>query len=286
MPSSHDGRSTTTSATSTRPRRGSCYSMPHRRFFRRFPNPAAARCASARTPGRGNSRSARWSPASMSAASTPTRTDPGCGGSRRPRRSGPPASRPPRSDACVVRAAGAEVDRAGRVQVRPDCTLPGHPEIFVIGDLMSLDSLPGLAQVAIQSGRHAAATIVRRLRGDATERRFRYHDLGTMATISRFQRDRDDRTRASVGVRRLVPLARGAPRCADWIQESHRRPRQLARCLPWPRTPAARDHPTAGLRSRPLEAPAAESPAEALPAASIPTAAPASLGKSFHKYDS
>jgi NADH dehydrogenase len=86
----------------------------------------------------------------------------------------------------VARAAGAEVDRAGRVHVRPDCTLPGHPEIFVIGDLMSLDRLPGLAQVAIQSGRHAAATIVRRLGGDTAERPFKYRDRGTMATISRF----------------------------------------------------------------------------------------------------
>ncbi len=83
-------------------------------------------------------------------------------------------------------AAGAQVDRAGRVLVRSDCTLPGHPEVFVIGDLMSLDHLPGLAQVAIQSGRHAAATIVRRLGGDSTERPFRYRDRGTMATVSRF----------------------------------------------------------------------------------------------------
>jgi NADH dehydrogenase len=87
----------------------------------------------------------------------------------------------------VAQAAGAEVDRAGRVQVRPDCTLPGHPEVFVVGDLMSLDRLPGLAQVAIQSGHHAARTIVRRLGGDTTERPFRYRDLGTMATVSRFQ---------------------------------------------------------------------------------------------------
>ena len=87
----------------------------------------------------------------------------------------------------VARAAGADVvDRAGRVQVLPDCTLPGHPEVFVIGDLMNLDRLPGLAQVAIQSGRHAAFTIVRRLSGDKTQRPFRYRDRGTMATISRF----------------------------------------------------------------------------------------------------
>jgi NADH dehydrogenase len=87
----------------------------------------------------------------------------------------------------VAKAAGAEVDHAGRVQVRPDCTLPRHPEVFVVGDLMSLDHLPGLAQVAMQSGRHAAKTISCRLRGDTAERPFHYHDLGTMATISRFQ---------------------------------------------------------------------------------------------------
>lgn len=87
----------------------------------------------------------------------------------------------------VARAAGAEVDRAGRVQVLPDCTLPGHPEVFVIGDLMNLDRLPGLAQVAIQSGRHAASTILRRLRGDTTPRPFKYRDRGTMATVSRFR---------------------------------------------------------------------------------------------------
>jgi NADH dehydrogenase len=82
---------------------------------------------------------------------------------------------------------GAEADRAGRVKVEPDLTLAGHPEIFVVGDLMSLDGLPGVAQVAIQSGRHAALAITRRLAGDTTPRPFRYRDLGTMATISRFR---------------------------------------------------------------------------------------------------
>ncbi|MGD0983463.1 MAG: NAD(P)/FAD-dependent oxidoreductase [Acidimicrobiales bacterium] len=87
----------------------------------------------------------------------------------------------------VAQAAGVEVDRAGRVKVHPDCTLPGHPEVFVVGDLMTLDSLPGLAQVAIQSGRYAAATILRRLHGDTKERPFHYRDKGTMVTVSRFQ---------------------------------------------------------------------------------------------------
>ena len=81
----------------------------------------------------------------------------------------------------------ATIDRAGRVSVRPDCTLPGHPEVFVVGDLMSLDHLPGLAEVAMQSGVHAARTIVSRLGGDMAQRPFRYRDLGTMATIARFR---------------------------------------------------------------------------------------------------
>jgi NADH:ubiquinone reductase (H+-translocating) len=82
---------------------------------------------------------------------------------------------------------GATVDRAGRVSVLDDCTLPGHPEVFVVGDLMSLDHLPGVAEVAMQSGIHAAHIITHRLKGDTGQRPFRYRDLGTMATIARFR---------------------------------------------------------------------------------------------------
>jgi NADH dehydrogenase len=82
--------------------------------------------------------------------------------------------------------AGTTVDRAGRVTVEPDCSLPGHPETFVVGDLMALNGLPGLAEVAMQSGHHAARTIVRRLRG-REPKPFRYIDLGTMSTIARFR---------------------------------------------------------------------------------------------------
>jgi NADH:ubiquinone reductase (H+-translocating) len=81
---------------------------------------------------------------------------------------------------------GAALDRSGRVEVSPGCSLPGHPEVFVVGDLMALNGLPGLAEVAMQSGRHAARTIVRGLRGHPPEP-FRYRDLGTMATVSRFR---------------------------------------------------------------------------------------------------
>jgi NADH:quinone reductase (non-electrogenic) len=83
-------------------------------------------------------------------------------------------------------ATGAEVDGAGRISVLPDCSLPGHPEVFAIGDMMSLDDLPGVAEVAMQQGLHASNTIKRRLRGKAPEP-FRYRDLGSMATISRFR---------------------------------------------------------------------------------------------------
>jgi NADH:ubiquinone reductase (H+-translocating) len=81
---------------------------------------------------------------------------------------------------------GSEADRSGRVQVHPDTSLPGRPEVFVVGDLMALDGLPGVAEVAMQSGAHAARTIARGLKGHPPEP-FRYRDLGTMATISRFR---------------------------------------------------------------------------------------------------
>jgi NADH:ubiquinone reductase (H+-translocating) len=86
----------------------------------------------------------------------------------------------------LAEQSGAEVDRAGRVHVEPDLTLPGHPEVFVVGDMMALDDLPGVAQVAIQGSRFAARQIGRRLDGKETEPRFEYVDKGSMATISRF----------------------------------------------------------------------------------------------------
>jgi NADH dehydrogenase len=85
----------------------------------------------------------------------------------------------------VAEQAGAEVDRAGRVKVLPDCTLPGHPEVFVIGDMMAMN-LPGVAQVAMQSGKYAAKLIEARLAGQEAQEPFSYFDKGSMATISRF----------------------------------------------------------------------------------------------------
>src|SRR6478672_2885727 len=81
---------------------------------------------------------------------------------------------------------GAQVDRAGRVQVDDDLTLPGHPEVFVVGDMASLKGYPGVAQVAIQGSRYAADQIKRRLAGKPPAGPFTYKDKGSMATISRF----------------------------------------------------------------------------------------------------
>ena len=81
---------------------------------------------------------------------------------------------------------GAPLDRAGRIGVNPDLTLPGHPEVFVVGDMISLKSLPGVAQVAIQGGRFAASRIKAEVAGHPPTGEFVYHDKGSMAVISRF----------------------------------------------------------------------------------------------------
>ena len=84
---------------------------------------------------------------------------------------------------------GVPADHAGRVRVEPNLTIPGHPNVFVIGDLASLADeqgkpLPGVAQVAIQMGQHAVKNILRGIEGQPL-RAFRYKDLGNMATIGR-----------------------------------------------------------------------------------------------------
>jgi len=117
--------------------------------------------------------------------------------------------------ATLAEQSGAGLDRAGRIEVLPDLTLPGHPEVFVVGDMIALNGLPGVAQVAIQGGRHAAHAIEARLAGKSGEARlagksgqarlagtpdgqpFEYHDKGSMATISRLS------AVASVGPLRL-----------------------------------------------------------------------------------
>jgi NADH:ubiquinone reductase (H+-translocating) len=82
---------------------------------------------------------------------------------------------------------GAPLDRSGRIRVNPDLTLPGYPEVFVVGDMIDLDHLPGVAQVAIQGAKYAADEIKRRLAGKPAQKPFHYFDKGSMATISRFR---------------------------------------------------------------------------------------------------
>jgi len=86
-------------------------------------------------------------------------------------------------------ATGAQVDKVGRIHVQPNLSLPGHPEIFAIGDMAHCkgadgEPLPGVAQVAIQQGKYVAKLITRRLRGK-TSPSFHYRDLGKLATIGR-----------------------------------------------------------------------------------------------------
>lgn len=86
------------------------------------------------------------------------------------------------------RSEGTEVDRAGRVVVEPDLTIKGYPNVFVIGDLMSVPNVPGQAQGAIQGGVYAAKAIAAGLKGEkpAERKPFKYFDKGSMATVSRF----------------------------------------------------------------------------------------------------
>lgn len=88
----------------------------------------------------------------------------------------------------LAEQAGVELDRAGRVKVQPDLTVPGHPNVFVVGDMAAVEGVPGVAQGAIQGGRYAAKLIKREVAGTSPKIRspFEYWDKGSMATVSRF----------------------------------------------------------------------------------------------------
>jgi NADH dehydrogenase len=101
---------------------------------------------------------------------------------------------------------GAPLDRAGRVRVEPDLTVPGHPDIYVVGDLAAVDHVPGIAPAAKQMGRHAALNIKNSLNGKETVP-FRYRDYGQLATIGR---------NAAVAVMGKVKLS-GFPAWLVWL---------------------------------------------------------------------
>jgi NADH:ubiquinone reductase (H+-translocating) len=88
----------------------------------------------------------------------------------------------------VAQSFGVPLDRAGRVSAEPTLQVPGHPEIYVVGDICALKQngqwLPGVAQVAKQEGQHAAKNVLRAVRGEALQP-FHYRDYGNMATIGR-----------------------------------------------------------------------------------------------------
>jgi NADH dehydrogenase len=108
---------------------------------------------------------------------------------------------------------GAEIDRAGRVTVEPDLTLPGHPEVLALGDMVrvrsrdgGIQTLPGLAPVAMEQGRYAAKLVRARLEGKSIGP-YRHHDKGNLATIGRA------RAVADLHVVRLS----GFPAWATWL---------------------------------------------------------------------
>jgi NADH dehydrogenase len=88
----------------------------------------------------------------------------------------------------LAEQSGVELDRAGRVKVLPDLSIPGHPNVFVVGDMAAVEGVPGVAQGAIQGAKYAASMIKAELTGaDPAEREpFQYFDKGSMATVSRF----------------------------------------------------------------------------------------------------
>src|SRR5512140_1050713 len=85
----------------------------------------------------------------------------------------------------AARATGATQDRAGRIVVGKDLAIPDHPEILVTGDVMSLDKLPGVAEVAMQTGIYAGRKVSHLARGQSFDKQFKYRDLGSAAYISR-----------------------------------------------------------------------------------------------------
>src|ERR1700686_5622075 len=96
---------------------------------------------------------------------------------------------PEKFAAPIAKSLGAETDRAGRVLVNEDLSVPGHPEIFAIGDMACFkhqtgQPLPGVSPAAMQMGRHATKNILFLIRGDKPKP-FRYFDKGSMATIGR-----------------------------------------------------------------------------------------------------
>jgi NADH dehydrogenase len=88
----------------------------------------------------------------------------------------------------LAEQSGVELDRAGRVKVQPDLSIPGHPNVFVVGDMAAVEGVPGMAQGAIQGGKYAANLVKAEIKGadPASREPFQYFDKGSMATVSKY----------------------------------------------------------------------------------------------------
>jgi NADH dehydrogenase len=144
----------------------------------------------------------------------------------------------------AAQSEGTETDRAGRVVVQPDLTVKGHPHVFVIGDLMAMPGVPGMAQGAIQGARYATKLIKHSLTGDddpATREPFKYANKGSMATVVTVRRRRPSRQDRVQRIHRLAGLAGAAPVLPGGSQEPVHHSRRLAHHIPRPR-PQPDDH--------------------------------------------
>ncbi len=180
--SSHATRCTATTASPTRAARRCCWSRRPTGCSARFPRRSRAAPRSHSPPWGRRRCSTRRSSESTRSRSRSARPTARPRASLRATPSGRRVSRPPHSPGCSRRRRAAETDRAGRLLVEPDLTLPGHPDVFALGDMVAVrdQPLPGVAPVAMQEGRHVARSISR---GRSTP--FRYRDKGNLATIGR-----------------------------------------------------------------------------------------------------
>ena len=146
----------------------------------------------------------------------------------------------------LAEQSGAEVDRAGRVKVNEDLSLPGHPEVFVVGDMIALNNLPGVAQVAMQGGKHVAGQIKRRLRGRADRSAVQVLRQGQHGDHLPVPRRRLDRGQGQVRrLHRLADVAGRARDVPDRVQEPVHHDGALGGQLPVPGPVAADHHPAA-----------------------------------------
>ena len=144
-----------------------------------------------------------------------------------------------------------EVDRAGRVKVLPDLSVPGHPNVFVVGDMAAVDGVPGMAQGAIQGAKYAAKAIKAELQGRQSRRARAVPVLrqgldGDGVAVQRGRPDRQARVRR---LHRLAGLAGAAPGLSGRLQDQGHHVAVVDGDLPEPRTRTAHHHRAAGLRA-------------------------------------